>query len=141
MLAFTFGLSGCDQPQDTTPAEQGADDHAGHDHGDADGHDHAEDADHDPNDGGDHTGHDHGDAADAGDDHGDMVDADVEAALAELSADDQTAARAQKICPVSKTLLGSMGTPYKVTVNGKDVFLCCQGCEAEVKANPEKYGL
>jgi len=147
MFAFTFGLSGCGAPEDTTPAEQGADDHADHDHGD--------DADHDPNDGGDHTGHDHGDAGDdhaapddgdADDDHaahddGDMDNAEVEAALAELSADDQVAARAQKTCPVSGGLLGAMGAPYKVTVNGKDVFLCCQGCEAEVKANPEKYGL
>ena len=73
--------------------------------------------------------------------HGDMDNSEVEAALAQLPADDQAAARAQKTCPVSKDLLGSMGTPYKVTVNGKDVFLCCQGCEAEIKANPAKYGL
>jgi len=133
MVAFTFGLSGCDTAQDTTPAEQGADSHAGHNHAAGEGH--TDDAD---------DGHDR-DAEDAdahaGQDHGDMDNSKVEAALAELSADDQAAARAQKTCPVSKELLGLMGTPYKVTVHGKDVFLCCQGCEAEIKANPEKYGL
>ena len=35
--------------------------------------------------------------------------------------------------------LGAMGKPYKVTVQGQDVLLCCSGCEAKIKANPEEY--
>ncbi len=176
MLAFTFGLSGCDAPQDTAPAEQGADDddHADHDHGDDADHDHGDDADHDHGDDADHdhgddadhdhpddADHDHGDdadhdhddaAADHGDDdhdhdahagqmQGDADNSKIEAAFAQLSADDQTAARAQKTCPVSDELLGEMGTPYKATINGKDVFLCCESCVAAAKADPAKYGL
>ena len=60
-------------------------------------------------------------------------------ALAGLSAQDQAAVRKQQVCPVSGEPLGSMGKPYKVTVDGHEVFLCCQGCEAELRAHPEKY--
>ena len=59
--------------------------------------------------------------------------------MAQLPEADRQAARQQDVCPVTGEKLGSMGTPYKVAVNGRDVFLCCQGCEAELKANPEKY--
>ena len=59
--------------------------------------------------------------------------------LAELSAADRALAQKQKICPVSGEPLGSMGKPYKVTVKGQVLFLCCRGCEAEIKKNPEKY--
>lgn len=48
-------------------------------------------------------------------------------------------AEKQKVCPVSGQSLGAMGKPYKVTVNGQEVFLCCQGCEEEIQGNPEKY--
>ena len=154
MLAFAFGLSGCTVQEITAPVEEDAGDggdHADHDHGDAD-HDHGDadhdDADHDDadHDHADHddADHDHGDADHdhddhAGHDHGDMDNSAVEEAIAELPEADQAAARAQKTCPVTNQLLGSMGTPYKLTVNDKEVFLCCQQCEAEIKANPEKY--
>ena len=59
--------------------------------------------------------------------------------LDELSAADRAAAKKQKICPVMDTLLGSMGTPVKVTVKGRDVFLCCAGCKAKLLKNPDKY--
>jgi len=59
--------------------------------------------------------------------------------LAELSAEDRAAAEKQRICPVSGALLGSMGKPYKVTVKGRTVFLCCEGCEAKIKKDPDKY--
>ena len=39
------------------------------------------------------------------------------------------AGRAQKICPVTGKPLGSMGTPARVVVSGRVVFLCCDGCE------------
>ncbi len=32
-----------------------------------------------------------------------------------------------------------MGTPVKITVKGQTVFLCCPGCEATIKKNPDKY--
>jgi Cu(I)/Ag(I) efflux system membrane fusion protein len=32
-----------------------------------------------------------------------------------------------------------MGTPPKVDVNGRTVFLCCEGCRARLLADPEKY--
>ena len=35
--------------------------------------------------------------------------------------------------------LGKMGKPYKVTIQGRDVLLCCPGCEAKIKEDPEKY--
>ena len=67
------------------------------------------------------------------------LDKDVVKALSELSDADRTAALAQKTCPVTDKPLGSMGKPHKVTVKGQDVFLCCAGCEADIKENPEKY--
>ena len=59
--------------------------------------------------------------------------------LSQLSADDRALAEKQKVCPVSGEPLGSMGKPYKVTVNGRDVFLCCQGCEGKIKGSPDEY--
>jgi Cu(I)/Ag(I) efflux system membrane fusion protein len=52
---------------------------------------------------------------------------------------DQELIAKQKTCPVSDALLGSMGTPVKVTVKGRTVFLCCAGCKAKLLKNPEKY--
>ena len=63
----------------------------------------------------------------------------TEAALAELPAGDRDKARAQATCPVSGAALGSMGAPSKVTVGGREVFLCCEGCEPEITDHPEKY--
>ncbi len=45
----------------------------------------------------------------------------------------------QKVCLVAGEPLGSMGTPLKVNVSGRDVFLCCEGCREAVLKNPEKY--
>ena len=56
-----------------------------------------------------------------------------------LSAADQTAALAQKVCPVSGEKLGEMGTPIKVTVKGRDVFLCCPSCKEDLEKDPDKY--
>ncbi len=58
--------------------------------------------------------------------------------LSELSAADRTAALAQKTCPVSDEPLGSMGTPIKVTVEGRDVFLCCEGCRDSTRSQPRQ---
>jgi YHS domain-containing protein/predicted small lipoprotein YifL len=67
------------------------------------------------------------------------ADAETEQALAALSPEDQAVARKQKVCPVTGEALGSMGTPYKTTVKGRTVFLCCSGCEEEVQKNADKY--
>lgn len=64
---------------------------------------------------------------------------EVTAALAKLNEADRTAALAQKICPVSDEPLGSMGAPLKVTVEGRDVFLCCEGCKKALEEDPNKY--
>ena len=67
------------------------------------------------------------------------LDDDIVTALSELPDADRTAAVAQKVCPVTNEQLGSMGKPLKATVEGQDVFLCCGGCEEELRKDPEKY--
>jgi hypothetical protein len=62
--------------------------------------------------------------------------ADELAALNELPSEDREPAKQQKLCPVTGFNLGSMGKPYKMIVEGRIVFLCCEGCEAAVKAKP-----
>jgi Cu(I)/Ag(I) efflux system membrane fusion protein len=62
-------------------------------------------------------------------------DAEVKAALAKLAPEDRRQAEAQGYCPVLGTRLGAMGTPVKVTLRGRAVFLCCKGCEAKARAN------
>ena len=61
------------------------------------------------------------------------------AEIAKLGRADRKAAREQKLCPVTELPLGSMGKPIKLTVEGEAVFLCCQGCVDEIKAEPRKY--
>lgn len=65
--------------------------------------------------------------------------ADTTKGLAELSADDRIAAEKQRVCPVSDELLGEHGKPYKATVKGQTVFLCCSACEKQLQADPDKY--
>jgi Cu(I)/Ag(I) efflux system membrane fusion protein len=67
------------------------------------------------------------------------LSAEHRAALAQLSPEDRTLAERQKICPVAGMPLGSMGTPVKVQIDGRTVFLCCKGCEGPLRASPEKY--
>jgi hypothetical protein len=59
--------------------------------------------------------------------------------LLKLPQPDRDLAVRQKICPVTEEPLGSMGVPVKVVVEGKTVFLCCKGCEKELRANAQKY--
>ena len=60
-------------------------------------------------------------------------------ALLALPAADRALAFKQRICPVTNKLLGSMGTPARVVVEGKTVFVCCEGCEDELRRNAGKY--
>jgi hypothetical protein len=62
----------------------------------------------------------------------------VKAALAKLTPEDRARAEAQKYCPVrTDSLLGSMGIPLKITLDGQTVFLCCAGCKDRAFANPK----
>ena len=57
--------------------------------------------------------------------------------ITKLAPADQTRAIAQKLCPITGEPLGSMGVPYKLSLAGRDVFLCCIGCESKARSNPE----
>jgi multidrug efflux pump subunit AcrA (membrane-fusion protein) len=63
----------------------------------------------------------------------------IEAALAKLAPDDRRLAEGQGSCPIEQgNRLGSMGTPVKILVQGRPVFLCCSGCVAKATASPQK---
>lgn len=67
----------------------------------------------------------------------DREEAEIRAALAKLSPADRAAAEAQRFCAVfPKNRLGSMDTPVKIMIQGKAVFLCCDGCESTALRNP-----
>jgi len=59
------------------------------------------------------------------------------AAINKLDEADRKIALEQKLCPNSGAKLGSMGTPIKVMLKDKPVFLCCDSCEDDAKANPD----
>ena len=82
----------------------------------------------------DHADHDHGDHADA-----DSPMAKMMPGLKELSPEDHKSAMAQHMCPVSGEMLGTMGAPEKVDVNGTSVWICCDGCKEKLLADPDKY--
>jgi len=65
--------------------------------------------------------------------------AELPEGLKDLSPEDLAAVQKQKVCPVSGEKLGAMGKPVKVTVKGQTVFLCCSGCEDDLKKDPDKY--
>jgi hypothetical protein len=55
----------------------------------------------------------------------------------QLPEEDRKLAIAQSICPVTGNPLGGMGVPVKITLRGKTVFVCCQGCVGKAKADPD----
>ena len=67
------------------------------------------------------------------------LDKEVIEALSQLSAEDRAAALKQKVCPVTDEQLGSMDKPHKINIEGTDVFLCCSGCEGDLREDPAKY--
>ncbi len=76
-------------------------------------------------------GHDH---AKKGHDHDAMMKTErkITEALSALAAEDQKLAKAQRFCPImTYDRLGTMGTPMKVSIDGKPVFLCCKACKDE----------
>ena len=62
----------------------------------------------------------------------------IREALAKLPEEDRKLVEAQGICPIGKEKLGSMGVPIKVDVDGKPVFICCEGCRTALLAKAEK---
>ena len=66
------------------------------------------------------------------------IEAEIKAARAKLSKEDQVLVEAQEFCPMMPdSRLGEMGTPLKVMVKDQPVFLCCKGCQRKALANPE----
>jgi hypothetical protein len=126
VLTMAVVFAGCSGNGDTNPSngsEQSQGDDADH------GHPHGDEADH---------SHGPGDA-----DH-DHASAQKEEMLADLSPEDRELVEKQRTCPVGDGLLWGMGKPCKTTVtdsSGKEhvVFLCCDACEEELKANVDEY--
>jgi YHS domain-containing protein len=93
----------------------------------------------------DDTGHMEDDAAhmDMGGGQSDgkeMTDMDkMKTELAKLPPEDRASAEKQHMCPVSGRMLGTMGAPYKVEINGQQVWLCCPGCEGELRESPDEF--
>ena len=59
--------------------------------------------------------------------------------LAQLTEADRAGIGRQQVCPVMGTKLGSHGTPIKMMVGDKPLYLCCKGCIQKVEANPQAY--
>ena len=121
-LVLWVALPGCGGKSDSGGQQQGGQS------GQSDQGDHGDHADHEDHDHGDHAHHDH-----------EHDDEEIAANLAKLSEEDRQLAQKQKICPVSDEPLGSMGVPKKVSVKGQDVFICCEGCQEKITADPDKY--
>jgi hypothetical protein len=63
----------------------------------------------------------------------------VDTGLRGLPAGDRALAEIQKTCPVTGKPLGSMGVPQRVEVDGRTVFVCCEGCTSALQAEPARY--
>ena len=82
----------------------------------------------------------HMDHGDHGVSAGGQSDMDkMKAELAKLTAEDATSAGKQHMCPVSGEMLGTMGAPKKIDVNGQQVWICCDGCKDKLLADPDKF--
>ena len=57
--------------------------------------------------------------------------------IEQLPPEDWQPAKAQGMCPVTETALGSMGVPVKITLRGKPVYLCCKNCIGKAKRDPD----
>lgn len=66
---------------------------------------------------------------------------EIREAMEPLNAADRRLAEAQEICPVTEVRLGSMGmgTPVKLQIDGRTVFICCEGCRDGWVKDPDKY--
>lgn len=57
--------------------------------------------------------------------------------LKKLPAADRKLAEQQRTCPITDMPLGSMGVPFQMTVQGKRLFLCCEGCKDKANDDPQ----
>jgi Cu(I)/Ag(I) efflux system membrane fusion protein len=66
---------------------------------------------------------------------------EIRIAMEPLSEADRAQAEAQVICPVTEVRLGTlgMGTPIKLEIEGRTVFICCEGCRDMWVEKPAKY--
>ena len=63
---------------------------------------------------------------------------EISAAIAELPSDEQLIAKRQQFCAVlADNALGSMGKPIKLMIEGKPVFICCDGCREAAFKDPK----
>lgn len=138
MAMLFIGFSGCDssQPPDTDVSliESETENSMNHD---AMEHQSMEHGDH-ATEGHDHAAHGVDNAAEeistAKSDMEKMTEA-----LASFSDDDRKSAMKQHFCPVSGEMLGVMGKPEKMEVEGQTVWICCDGCKEKLLAEPDKY--
>jgi membrane fusion protein, copper/silver efflux system len=63
--------------------------------------------------------------------------AKVLAGLGKLSPEDRKRAVAQRLCPIQEKPLGLMGKPIEIKLDGRTVFLCCDSCMDDAKADPK----
>ena len=63
----------------------------------------------------------------------------MKATLAKLLPEDAASAEKQHFCPVSGAMLGAMGAPIKLDVDGQQVWICCEGCRDPLLENPQQY--
>lgn len=63
----------------------------------------------------------------------------MKAELAKLSPEDAASAEKQHVCLVTDKMLGTMGPPLKVDVDGKPIWICCKGCREKLVANEDTY--
>lgn len=87
----------------------------------------------------DKAGHDAGPKVSKSDEKEPAAGESVADNVAKLPPSDRALAQEQKFCAVmTKNLLGSMGVPLKIEINGQPVFLCCDGCETRAKAHADR---
>jgi len=66
-------------------------------------------------------------------------EAKIKVAMARLSPEDRKLAETQIFCAIDQdSRLGSTGPILKEMCKGRPVFICCKGCAAEVRANPDE---
>jgi uncharacterized protein (TIGR03000 family) len=66
-------------------------------------------------------------------------DATVAENLAKLGPEDRKLAESQRLCAVQEQVrLGAVGKPFKVTIKGQSVFLCCEACLTRAQNNPDQ---
>ena len=79
----------------------------------------------------------------------DALDKRIEESLSQLSAEDRKLAEAQKHCPVGVEfdddgkptggLLGSIGKPVRMEIEGQTVFIACPSCVEPFKEDTANY--